>query len=206
MFQAHGVVWLDGRHRLIRKLKETFTPSVHGHKTWGSSYLVMDYLLHNPIRRGARVMDLGCGWAPGGIFCASHFGAKVTGVDVDPEVFPYAEVLAALNDVRLSFDRRDYEKLPGKVLGRQDLIIGSDICFWEELVDPLAGLVRKALKGGTRRIVVADPGRAPFHRLAEKVADLGRVRLMDWYTEEPERVDGEILEIRPARAAPGAGD
>lgn len=199
MFQAHGLIWLEPKHRLVKKLKNSFVPSVHGHKTWHSSFLMMDYLLHNPVRRSAPVLDLGCGWAPAGIFCATHFGSPVTGVDLDPDVFPYAEVLASLNDVELRFLHKGYDKLGRKVLGRHELLIGSDICFWDELVEPLDDLVRRAFAAGSKRVVIADPGRSPFHELAERLHAHAKVKVVDWYTQEPEVIEGEILDVRPRR-------
>lgn len=203
MYQAHGLVWLEQNHRLVRKLRKAYAPSVHGHKTWHSSFVIMDYLLHAPIRRGGRVLDLGCGWAPGGIFCARHFGARVTGIDLDPEVMPFAQVLATLNGVELELHQKGYEQLKGRFLGAHELLIGSDICFWDELVDPLEALILRALKNGSKRIVIADPGRPPFHRLAERLlalSALADVDVLEWYTSEPERIDGELLVVRPSTA------
>lgn len=203
MFQAHGLVWLEQNHRLIRKLRKAYAPSVHGHKTWHSSFLIMDYLLHDPVRRGASVLDLGCGWAPGGIFCARRFDARVCGIDLDPEVFPFAQVLATLNGVEIDLTQKGYEKLSGRFLGRHELLIGSDICFWDELIKPLEAMTLRALRNGTRRIVIADPGRPTFHKLAERLLGrprLAEVQLLDWYTTDPEQIEGELLEIRPAQA------
>ena len=62
---AYGIMTLESKHRLVRRLKKVYTPSVHGHKTWSSSYLLMDYLLHHRLPGDKqRVMELGCGWGP----------------------------------------------------------------------------------------------------------------------------------------------
>ena len=50
--QAYGVYLLQSQHRLVRSLKRLYEPSVHGHKAWHSSFILMDYLLHRPFRRG----------------------------------------------------------------------------------------------------------------------------------------------------------
>ena len=73
IYQAYGMYLLSSQHRLIRRLKRVYEPSIHGNKMWKASFLLMDYLLHNPVRRGVRVMELGCGWGPGAVFCAHRF-------------------------------------------------------------------------------------------------------------------------------------
>ena len=99
IYQAYGIYLLTSQHRLIRRLKRAYEPSAYGNKTWRASFLLMDYLLHNPPRRGARGMELGCGWGTGAVFCARRFKAKMTCLDLDKNVFPFLEVIAALNDV-----------------------------------------------------------------------------------------------------------
>ena len=49
MYQAYGIYLLESKHRLIRRLKKNFQPSVHGHKAWNASFLLMDYLQANPL-------------------------------------------------------------------------------------------------------------------------------------------------------------
>ena len=88
IYPAYGIYLLQSQHRLIRRLKRVYEPTVHGHKTWGSSFLLMDFFEHDPIKRKTSVMEIGCGWGPAAIFCAKRFDAKVTGVDMDPDVFP----------------------------------------------------------------------------------------------------------------------
>ena len=80
---AYGIYLLQSQHRLVRSLKRLYEPSVHGHKAWQSSFVLMDYLLHKPFRRGSRVMEIGCGWGPASIFCAKQLNARATGVDID---------------------------------------------------------------------------------------------------------------------------
>ena len=55
---AYGIYLLEPKHRLIKALKKRYKPSIHGHKTWGSSFLLMDYLQHHGMRRGAAGMEV----------------------------------------------------------------------------------------------------------------------------------------------------
>ena len=197
MFQAYGIYLLENRHRLVRGLKRLYSPSVHGHKTWRSSFVLMDYLEHYPARHGSQVMEIGCGWGPVSVYCAHAMKAKVTGVDMDRQVFPFMEVLAAINDVEVKPLCRRFERLKGAELGQASLIVGSDICFWDSLITPVFNLINRALRNGTRRVVIADPGRPTFYELVDRCADRFRANLTEWYAVEPERITGEVLEVRP---------
>ena len=170
IIRAYGIYLLTSQHRIIRRLRRVYHPSTHGNKAWRSSFLLMDYLLHNPLRPRARVMEVGCGWAPGGVFCATRFQAKVTGVDFDEDVFPFLQVTAALNNVEVEPLPADFTALDGGRLAGQQALIGSDICFWNKMVKPLGALVERALDSGVRRVVIADPGRPTFYELANRGA------------------------------------
>ena len=198
IYRAYGVYLLTSQHRIIRRLKRVYEPSTHGNKAWRASFLLMDYLLHNPVRAHARVMELGCGWGPGAVFCARRFKAKVTGVDLDKNVFPYLEVTAALNNVKVVPMQADFGTLEVGRLAEEHALIGSDICFWERMVKPLFELSVRALGAGVQRVVIADPGRPTFYELADRCAKNGRrTTLREWYAVEPSRTSGEVLELRP---------
>lgn len=193
---AYGIMTLESKHRLVRRLKKVYTPSVHGHKTWSSSYLLMDYLLHHRLPGDKQpVMELGCGWGPASIFCATK-GARVTGLDMDEEVFPFLEVQAALNDVAIESKVGGFEGLRKKDLAAFEVLVGADICFWDELRDIHFKLIKRAMAAGVKDIIYADPGRAPFFELAERCSKSFKTHYCHWYAAEPERFEGYILHIR----------
>lgn len=197
IYRAYGIYLLSSQHRIVRRLKRAYQPSAHGNKAWRASFLLMDYLLHNPLRSRARVMELGCGWGPGAVFCARRFNAKATGVDLDENVFPYLEVTAALNDVKVAQMRADFNTLDAVRLAEEQVLIGSDICFWDRMVKPLVELAARALGAGVQRVVIADPGRPTFYELADHCAKNGwRTTLREWYAVEPSHTSGEVLELR----------
>ena len=198
MYQAYGIYLLESKHRLIRRLKKAYQPSVHGHKTWNASFLLMDYLQHEPLRRRSKVLEVGCGWGPASVYCASRFKAKVTGLDIDEEVFPFLEVLAELNEVKITPLVRRFEAIKGKDLGKFDVLVGSDICFWDEMVKPLGRLVDRAMASGVERFIITDPGRPTFYELCDRARRRHRVELHEWYATEPNYFSGEVVEIRPS--------
>ena len=195
---VYGIFLLTEKHKLIRALKKIHQPSVHGTRTWGSAFLTMDYLTHNPISKGAKVLDLGCGWGGASVFCAHKFKAQVTAVDLDPAVFPFLDVFADINSVEVKTRKADFTKLRGADLGQNQVVLGSDICFWDSLVEPVAKMVNRAMNNGVERIIIADPGRPTFYECCDKVASKHKVSLQEWYSVEPDRSVGEIVEIRPS--------
>ena len=199
IYQAYGLYFIKSKHSLIQRLKRHFEPTVHGYRTWQSSFLLIDYLEHNPPRKRARVMDIGCGWSPVGIYCAKNFESRVTGVDVDPNVFPYLNLLARLNDVEVENWKTRFERITTARLGEEYLVMGSDICFWDELVKPLYNFIARALKGGVKRVLIADPGRPTFYELVDLCNAKWNAELTRWYALEPKRFTGEILSVRPVR-------
>jgi predicted nicotinamide N-methyase len=199
VYKAYGIYLMETKHPLIRRLRKAYQPSVHGHKTWNSSFLLMDYLIHEPLPRKCRVLEIGCGWGPGSIFCASRFKAQVTALDIDKEVFPFLDVLAALNGVEVTHLTSRFERLRADQLAQFDVIIGSDVCFWESLVKPLNRLVTRALDAGVKRVIVTDPGRPTFYEFCDLARKRHAVGLQEWYANEPEYFAGEVVDIRPGK-------
>jgi predicted nicotinamide N-methyase len=194
--QRAGVYVLQPKHPIIKKMRKILPfPSIHGHKIWPSSYLIMDYLRGENIARDTRIMEVGCGWGLLGIYCAKTFAAKVTGVDADANVLPYMEVLAELNDVKVRTRHGYFQNLPKKTLAKQHLIVGSDICFWDELTDALYTMIGNAREAGVKKIVIADPGREPFLKLAKKCKKNFGARLSEISTNWPASATGYLLII-----------
>lgn len=198
VYQAYGIYLLTSQHRLIRRLKRVYAPAIHGNKAWRSSFLLMDYLLHNPPHEQMRTMELGCGWGAALVFCARRFKAQATGLDLDKNVFPFLEVVAALNEVEVAPLQANFNTIEGARLGEEEMLIGADICFWDSMVKPLLKVVERAMDSGVKRIVIADPGRPTFYELADLCAKgKWRTTLKEWYSVEPSRSTGEVLEVCP---------
>ena len=192
---AYGIYMLTAKSPVVRKLKRIAQPNIHGHKTWSSSFLIMDYLQDNKLKKNTRLLELGCGWGPASVYCASQQKAKVTGLDLDENVFPYLEVMAAPNDCKVKPLQASFSDMKGKDLAEFDVVIGADICFWDALVDDLFKLFKRAKRAGVKKIILADPGRSTFDELCEKCEKAwpGSYTHEFWYALEPKRFEGRLL-------------
>ena len=193
--RAYGIRALQSRHPDIRKLKRFHTPSVHGNKQWASSWLLMDYFKHHPLPKRARVMEIGCGWGLTGIYCAKKYGAIVTSVDTDPEVFPYLHLHADINKVHVSTLHQKFNKLKENDLHNIDVVIGADICFWDKMVHPLKRFINRALRVGVQLVIIADPARSPFEKLSKYFVKKGKGETLDWSVQHPRNIAGQLLNI-----------
>ncbi|TQV70113.1 methyltransferase domain-containing protein [Exilibacterium tricleocarpae] len=194
--EAFGLTILKNNHKDIRRLRqETGAAEIHGNKFWKSSFLLMDYLQESRPRQRLKILEIGCGWGLGGIFCAKHFAARVTSLDADASVFPYLLHHADINGVKVETWRSRYENVRRVDLSRFDMVIGADICFWDSMVDPLFNLVRRAHQAGVGRIVLSDPGRPTFRTVAQRCVDKLEADYQAWHVPAPHNTSGLILEV-----------
>ena len=198
-YRFHGVSMLTSGHPAIRAVKRTDdSPSIHGNKLWRSSFLLIDYLHKNPPEHCDTVMDAGCGWGMSGIYCAHRFNAAVTSIDADADVFPYLQANAAANGVEVTTLESRFEKITTRQLQNIDLLIAADICFWDELVNPVYNLINRAVKAGVKKIVIADPERSPFLEVSRRCQEKHCAELIDWQTRKPVKAQGALLIIENA--------
>lgn len=191
-----GVIMPTGSHPAIRRVKREGTyPTIHGNKLWDSSRLIIDYLHQNPPQHARTVIDVGCGWGAAGIWCAKQLGSAVTSMDADPDVFPFLDVAATLNGVATSPLVSPFERLTTRQLSKFSLVIAADICFWDELVDPVFNMVNRAVKAGVKQILIADPERPTFHEMAARSVERHGGEVIQWATRPPSRASGAILVI-----------
>ncbi len=196
-FIAFGLRIQKNAHVDMRRLKKQHgTPSIHGNKFWKSTYLLMDFLQEYPLEKGARVLEVGCGYGLGGIYCAKHFDAELTSLDADPTVFPYLNHHANLNNVKAKTWKCRYEGVRKIDLEAFDVIIGADICFWDSMSRALYNLVKRAKQTNKDiRIVMTDPGRPPFREMAEKAVETLGADYLDWHVNHPHNASGLVLDI-----------
>jgi predicted nicotinamide N-methyase len=170
-------------------------PQLHGHKLWGASRLLMDYLSHHPLEKNLRILDLGCGWGITSVFCAKQFQARVIANDADPAVFPYVDFLAQLNDCKIESLIQTFDQISNKTLSHIDILIGADICFWDHLSEPVFDVIQRAVETGVKKIIIADPNRPPFIAAAEACVNEFFGELLPWKTAVGGKTSGSILII-----------
>lgn len=193
---VRGLTVYKNKSKVIKELLDLHAdPEIHGDKIWYSSFFIIDYLDANPPKKKATILEAGCGWGFLSIYCAKTFGALVTSVDADKNVFPFLKLHAKTNGVKVKKNISRYENLKRNTLAKQDIILGSDICFWKELIDPLYKMINKAIQEGVPRIIIADPGRSPFLKLAKKCVKKFNAELIEVDISEPKPKDGYLLII-----------
>lgn len=192
--EGFGITILKKSHSEIRQLGDcNYHPSIHGHRFWRTSYLLMDYLSESPPLPRSKVMEVGCGWGLAGIYCAKTFDSKVTGVDADADVFPYLQTHARINSVKINTLEQRFENLTIAELTGFDLLIGSEIFFWNTLESSVFNLIKQAKDSSASKILIADPGRPPFMNLVQRCKKAFNGRLLEWYVREPKWACGHIL-------------
>jgi predicted nicotinamide N-methyase len=183
------------RHPRVRAIKrQGHHPSIHGTKLWSSSDVLIDYIASTSTIAPQSVIDAGCGWGLSGIWCAKTFGSAVASIDADASVMPYLELIAELNEVEVTPIVARFDQLHAGLLGATDWLIAADVCFWEELIDPLTSMIERAVENGPKRIMISDPRREPFFNVADTILSKYGGELVEWRVGDS-RHSGVILII-----------
>lgn len=195
-----GIKALRSTHPGVRRLKrqQKGYNSAHGNKVWRSSFVLMDYLTTYPPEQNTQVLDIGCGWGLTSLFLAKEYGAQVTGIDIDESVAPFLALQASINDCQVDFQARGFESLRAEELTAFSTIVGTDICFWDELTEPLFELIGLALESGVERIMIADPGRPPFWDLVDLCMQNFAAEVVTRRIYQPWKTEKFILSIEQA--------
>lgn len=140
---------------------------LHGGRYWEASFHLMSFLHEYHLAEATKVIDVGCGRGLSSVFCAKHFKADVTAIDADPEVAPFLTALAEANHCKIHYETQSIEQLNSHFLSQFNVLIASDICFWDEMSDMFIELIDKAIQADISTIIISDPGRPPFIEAAE---------------------------------------
>lgn len=122
----------------------------------------------------------------------------MTSADADPDVFPYLEASAHVNGVSTTHLVSSFEKLTTRQLSQFDMLIAADICFWDELVDPVFNMVNRAVKAGVKHIVIADPERSTFFDMANRCQNRFSAEVFEWKTLKPINARGALMVLHNA--------
>src|SRR5438132_455865 len=111
------------------------------------------------------------------------------------DAMPYLQLHAQRNGVHLATRHGTFAALTPQDLAAFDLLVGADICFWEDLVDPLYQLIRHSVAAGVAEILVADPSRPPFDELCARCVPQGDAEVFTWTMTTPVADTGRILRV-----------
>ena len=192
-----GLKILRSTHPEVRKIKRLQQGhSAHGNKVWRSSFALIDYLETYPFKAKSKVLEIGCGWGLSGLFLTKNQDVNVTGIDIDSSVQPYFELQNSINGCEVEFQERSFETIYENELNNYQYIIGSDVCFWDEMTNPLLNLLQRAIKSGVEKILIADPGRPPFWQLTEICSQKFNSEVVSRRIYTPWKSEKYILVIR----------
>ena len=114
---------------------------------------------------------------------------------MDPDVFPFMELHGMINSVQVDTEQSKFEELSKNRLAQEDVLIGTDICFWDDLVTPVFNLIRRAIYAGVGKVILADPDRSSFHKLSERCLETFEAEQWDRHISRPRKMTGSILVI-----------
>lgn len=138
--------------------------------TWPAAYGLAEYLLLNMNLAGLRVLELGCGTAAPGI-AAAKAGARALCTDYDENALALAAYNARLNGCGAAeFAYLDWYR--PDITGTFDLIIGSDVVYFEKSFLPLIALL-KGLAASGCRVVLSDQERPQMNHFLKLCAEHG---------------------------------
>ncbi len=138
--------------------------------TWPAAFGLAEYLLHNKKLSGAAVLELGCGTAFPGI-ALEKTGAHVISTDYDSNALALAAYNAERNRCSsIQFSRLDWYK--PEMEGSFDLVIGSDVVYFEKNFLPLISVMKRYTAPGGE-IIISDQGRPQMKVFLKKCEEAG---------------------------------
>ena len=191
-----GIKALQTNHPTVKKIKRQQSGhTAHGNKIWRSNFVLIDYLSTYPPNQNSKILDIGCGWGLTSIYLAKIFDAKVTASDIDPNVEAFLKLHKSINQCDIKFQTKAFQDYSEQDLNQYDVIVSSDICFWDELVEPLIDFIDRAKHAGVRNIYIADPGRPPFWALCDLCVEAHDAEIVTRRIYEPLKTEKFILSI-----------
>ncbi len=159
-----GLRYYNGSHSKIRALnKKSSRPSEFGHKIWATTLVFIDFLEKNDFQfKNKSVLEIGCGWGILGLFLAKNYACKLISSDLDEKVLPIVDAHADLNSLKVKTLAQSFSNLSDECLKSNDIIVGVEVCYSEEVAKEICELINRAFKFNVQQIFIADPGRPDF--------------------------------------------
>ena len=196
--RTHRVGDLDLRvaqvDRVDDMVREVYPDAVSDHGdapvwmiTWPAALGLAEYLVQNEEVAGKRVLELGCGTAAPGI-ALERAGARVVCTDYDPLALAMACYNAGINGCR-ALETRLLDWYCADIADRFDLVVGSEIVYFERSFSPLLSVLEQCTAPGGR-IILSDQGRPqmkPFLEMCRRGRFVDEQRLQIVHLPETSR-------------------
>ena len=167
-----GIRYHTASHPKIKEqYKKSQRPQEFGNKVWATTFVVLNKIKdQEKTFKNMRVLEIGCGWGLISIFLAKKYSCKVTASDFDKSVLPLVKIQAKENHVNLETKVAGFHDFSKEDFKKFDIIIGSEVCYSEEVAKDLIQLIGRAISSGVKKIILADPGRPDFKEMIEELA------------------------------------
>ena len=166
--QAYNTRRLNDLWKLCCERSRTMTAVPFWGIVWPGSRALARYIFDHPETvRNRRVLDVGCGSGVASV-AAAHFGAQVTGMDIDADAIALARHTADVNGVaaRCEWQRANVLELSNAELQSYDLILAGDLFYEAKFARRALAFIERATARGVAHIL-ADPGRTHRPRNGE---------------------------------------
>jgi len=141
-------------------------------RLWESARALAEHLVAHPeFCRGRRVLELGCGLGLPSLCAASLGAATVTASDFHPDNRAFFLRNAELNGLT-NIDYHPMDWRQPDLDARFDTILGSDLIYEKQMVDPLAQCATTLL-APQGIFLLADPGRTALQKVVTTMENLG---------------------------------
>lgn len=123
-------------------------------KIWSASVVLAEHLAAMEVNRQETFLEIGAGLGVVGI-AAAACGHRITLTEYNPDALNFARANACLNNCRdLPVHELDWNR--PLLFDTFDYIVGSEVAYREEDLDPLIRLFRKLLKPGGEVILAGE--------------------------------------------------
>ncbi|MBW1895897.1 MAG: methyltransferase [Deltaproteobacteria bacterium] len=113
-------------------------------KIWEASIILADHMLTLDLDKEKHVLEIGAGMGLTGLFLGA-FGHQVTITDCEEEALQLLRLNVAHNNLsHVQVKKLDWNE--PDLVGRYDIICGSELVYKETFIEPLIELFRKYLK------------------------------------------------------------
>ncbi len=141
-------------------------------KIWPASIVLADYLVHLKVHPAKRFLEIGAGMGLVSIV-ATHLGHNFTLTEYDAHALNFARANALINK-RPTLVIRELDWYKPDLQDVFDYIVGSEVLYKEESLQPLLKLFKKLLKPAGEVILVGEIRKhdRAFYRAMEPFFDL----------------------------------